>query len=333
MKKLSLIIVMLMSAGIFVNTYADDLDELNGLLEQAGNDNSNDSNSGGNDNSTQSDDDSTDTGSTDTDSSDNSSSDQSDDDLGDLKELDNNSDDNSSNEEKIVLSITWDVTANSVTLTFKKLDAYSNYKIYYSKSSEENLSEKDIIAEDGQENVEVTIDNLEPNTEYQFIAKAFDDNGNPVAATASDPVDVTTEQVHNAPSDNIIHDPVIKVDGSKITISYKPWVDVAKVQISLSEDAKTFKPLTTVDTSQTSYTFTAKSTWKKYIKIVPIAQDGTIWVCKVWKTTVDNNTFTATVKPNNTQKKIWEPKTGPEMYLLIILAIFAYVVYALRKRA
>ena len=299
MKKLSLIIVMLMSAGILVNTYADDLDELNGLLEQSANDNSGSSNSSNDTNSAQ--------------------------------PNDNSTYDSGSNE-KIVLSVTWDVTANSVTLTFKKLDAYSNYKIYYSKSSEENLSEKDIIAEDGQENVEVTIDNLEPNTEYQFIAKAFDDNGNPVAATASDPVDVTTEQVHNAPSDNIIHNPLVKVDGTNITISYKPWVDVSKVQISLSEDAKTFKPLTTVDTSQTSYTFTAKSTWKKYIKIVPIAQDGTIWVCKVWETNVDNNTFTAIVKPKNTQKKIWKPKTGPEMYLLIILAIFAYVVYALRKR-
>ena len=327
MKKLSLIIVMLMSAGILVNTYADDLDELNGLPEQSANDNSGSSNSSNDNNSAQPNDNSTDTNLTG-----NSSSSQNND-LSELEALDDNSTYDSGSNEKIVLSVTWDVTVNSVSLTFKKLDAYSNYKIYYSKSSEENLSEKDIIAEDGQENVEVTIDNLEPNTEYQFIAKAFDDNGNPVAATASDPVDVTTEQVHNAPSDNIIHDPVIKVDGSKITISYKPWVDVAKVQISLSEDAKTFKPLTTVDTSQTSYTFTAKSTWKKYIKIVPIAQDGTIWVCKVWKTTVDNNTFTATVKPNNTQKKIWEPKTGPEMYLLIILAIFAYVVYALRKRA
>ena len=304
MKKLSLIIVMLMSAGILVNVYADDLSELDSLLNQEN-----------------------------TTSGDASNSDQATNYDASNSDLDSLDDLSTSEDTKIVLSTTWEVTTNSVSLTFKKLDAYSNYKIYYSKSSEKNLSEKDITVEDGQKNVNVTIDNLELNTWYQFIAKAFDDNGNPVAATVSDPIDVTTAQVHNAPSDNIIHNPVVKVDGTKITISYKPWVDVSKVQISLSEDGKTFKPLTTIDATQTSYTFTAKSTWKKYIKIVPIAQDGIIWVCKVWETNVDNNTFTATVKPKNTQKKIWKPKTGPEMYLLIILAIFAYVVYALRKRA
>ena len=300
MKKLSLIVAMLMSAGILANAYADDLSNLDSLDPSS----------------------TTNTTTWDQTTGNNTSN-------SDLDSLDNLS---TGEDTKIVLSTTWEVTTNSVSLTFKKLDAYSNYKIYYSKSSEENLSEKDITAEDGQENVDVTIDNLESNTGYQFIAKAFDNNANPVAATVSDPIDVTTAEVHNAPSDNIIHNPLVKVDGTNITISYKPWVDVSKVQISLSEDAKTFKPLTTIDATQTSYTFTAKSTWKKYIKIVPIAQDGTIWVCKVWETNVDNNTFTAIVKPKNTQKKIWKPKTGPEMYLLIILAIFAYVVYALRKR-
>jgi len=102
------------------------------------------------------------------------------------------------------------------------LDAYANYKIYYSKNSEDNLLEKQVSAENSQENITVTINGLESDTDYQFIAKAFDNNGDPVATTESDPLDITTEQVHNAPSDNIIHNPVVKVDGSKITISYEP---------------------------------------------------------------------------------------------------------------
>lgn len=304
---------MLMSIGIIVNTYADDLSELDSELQQLDSQNWDSQNA-------------------------DASSDTSNNDLENLDSLDNGS---TNADNKITLSLTWESTTDSISLTFKKLDKYSQYKVYYSKTSEtDNLLEKQVNAEDGQEDVNVTVDNLEPNTEYQFVVKAFDNDGNPVAETESDPLTAstkqvtTTEPVHNAPSDNIIHDPVVTTNGTEVTISYKPWVDVSKVQISSSEDGQTFKPVATIDATKTSYTFTPKTTWKKYIKIVPIAKDGTIWICRVGKTVVKNNTFTTSVEPKKTtQKKIWKPKTGPEIYLLILFAIFAYIVYALRKRA
>jgi hypothetical protein len=52
-------------------------------------------------------------------------------------------------------------------------------------------------------------------------------------------------------------------------------VDVKKVQISVSEDGKVFKPAATVDSTTKSYTINADKTGKKYIKLVPIANDGT----------------------------------------------------------
>jgi len=321
MKKLSLIIAMFISAGLIINIYAADTlsgGELSGgeLIGGEFGDN----------------------------------------DLKALEELDLGAETwaaqiagNTTENEKIVLSTTWEKIANSVTLTFKKIGAYSNYKIYYSKTSDSNLLEQEITSEPDKDNVDVTINNLEPNMEYQFIGKAFNKDGEPIAATESDPLLYTNtisepvNQVHNAYVDNVIHEPVIKVEGSKITISYKPWVDVSQVQISMSDDWQIFKPITSIEASQTSYTFTPElswdvnnttwtwsvnqPTWKKYIKIVPISKDGTVWICKVGETIIPDNIIAVESK-----KDMWKPKTWPEMYLLVILAIFTYIVYALRKR-
>jgi hypothetical protein len=51
---------------------------------------------------------------------------------------------------------------------------------------------------------------------------------------------------------------------------------VKKVQISISEDGKTFKPVATIDATQTSYTIHTETTGKKFVKLVPIAEDGTL---------------------------------------------------------
>ena len=230
---------------------------------------------------------------------------------------------------KVVLSSTGE-TETWVNLLLTPVDGYTNYKVYYSKDGDNELSEQDLIYTWAGE-ADVTITGLNAETKYNFVAKAFDNNGNPVESTTSDSLAVITKtQKHAAPADNVINNPVVKVNWNKIIVSYKPGVDVKKVQISISEDGKTFKPVSTVDSSVKSYTITSKTTGKKYIKIVPIAEDGTLWVCKVWATEVPF--VTAKVEPKKVAKKVmWKPKTGPETYILVILAILAYFAYAIKK--
>jgi len=224
---------------------------------------------------------------------------------------------------KIDLQLTGEVTTGSVTLTFQKVGDYTNYKIYYAPIGDNNLKEDDVKATG--DNVVVTVKGLDSGVEYQFIAKAFDDEGNPIEATTSDPVTATTAtEQHAAPSDNVLYNPVVKVENNNIVITWKAGADVDKVQISMSEDGKTFKPVATVNGSQNTYTIKAETTGKKYIKLVPIAKDGTLGVCK---------TAIANVQPKKeAQKKMGHPKTGPETYLILLLALIAASAYVFRKR-
>ena len=104
-----------------------------------------------------------------------------------------------------------------------------------------------------------------------------------------------------------------------------------KVQISISEDGKTFKPVATIDATQTSYTIHTETTGKKFIKLVPIAEDGTLWVCKIGATDVQFITADAEAK-KPAEKNIWKPKTGPETYVLFIIALLAATAYLWRKQ-
>ncbi len=231
---------------------------------------------------------------------------------------------------KVVLSSTG-TTESWINLLLKPVDWYTSYKIYYSQSWNNELSEKDLIYTWITQDF-VSITGLNADTKYSFVAKAFDNNWNPVEATTSNTLIVTTKaKQHGAPADNIIYNPVVKVKWSKIIISYRPGVDVDKVQISISENGKTFKPVATVNSSVKSYTIISKKTGKKYIKIVPIAKDGTLWVCKIWVTQIPF--VTAKVEPKKIAKKVmWRPQTGPETYILVVLAILVYIVYAIKKQ-
>lgn len=258
---------------------------------------------------------------------------------GDNQTTDENSETNSQNQdqennqttEKLVLTQTGSVTSDSVTVEFKPLDNYYTYKVYYAPVGDNNFMEKDVTVEDTTKPVDVTISGLQPDTEYQFVVKAFDDDGNPIESTTSDSITVKTASVqHPAPTDNVIYNPVVKVQWNKINISWKAGADVDKVQISISEDGKTFKTIATVPGTQGKYTLDAKTTGKKYIKLVPIAKDGTLGVCKVGIAEVPY--LTATVAPKKTaQKKIGHAKTGPETYLLFILAIIIALGFVYRK--
>ena len=233
---------------------------------------------------------------------------------------------------KIELSLTGDITNSYITLQFNKVWDYTDYKIYYSKDGDNSLSEQKVELSGNETMKATTVTGLEAETKYNFVAKAFDSDGNPIETTTSDSLSVTTKaEQHAAPADNIIYNPVVKTVGNKITVSYKPGVDVKKIQISVSEDGKTFKPVATIDATITSYIINATKTGKKYIKLVPIAEDGTLWICKVWTTEVPF--VTVTVEPKKIAKKVmWKPKTGPETYLLIILVILAYIAYAIKKQ-
>ena len=309
MKKISIIALFMFAITSLVSVHAaDDLDDLDALLNDPAL--------------------LDDTGSTTTDATDTT------DDGTSIEE--NTTEDTGTQVEKLTLTQTGDVTPTSVTLQFQPLEEYTHYKIYYAPTGDENFEEKDVTVDDATQPAVVTVDGLNPNTEYQFVVKAFDNDGNPVEATTSDPVTVktkTTEQKeeHAAASDNVIYNPTIKVEGSKIIISWKAGADVDKVQISLSEDGKTFKPVATVNSDKSSYTIDAKTTGKKYIKLVPIASDGTLGVCKVG--TADVPYLTANVQPKKeAQKKIGHAKTGPETYVLLILAILGALAYTYRKR-
>lgn len=307
MKKLSLIMSLLFWFSMFANVYANDLADLEKLL------NSESTNTPATSENTA--DTATESTGTETTSS-------------------------STSGEKIEASLTWDVKTNSISLTFKKLPEYTEYKVYYSKTSDTELSEKAITAT--EEDVVVEIDWLEAETSYQFVVKAFDLEWNPISSTESEPLELSTiakavvstdsdkkntEQSaqHAAATDNIIYNPVIKSSDNKINISYKLGSDVKKVQIAISEDAKTFTPVVTLPASQTSYVLTTKNAGRKYLKLVPIDAEGELWICKIWKTTLKANIIPVE------NPEIGKPKTWPAMYLLIMLAMWVYAVYAIRK--
>jgi hypothetical protein len=99
----------------------------------------------------------------------------------DLDALINSLDDNNTSassstqqEEKIKVQII-DKTPNSVTLKFDPISNYKNYKIYYSKNGDNSFKEKEVTA-NGNNPIQVTVDNLQPGTTYKFIVKAFDEN-------------------------------------------------------------------------------------------------------------------------------------------------------------
>ena len=309
MKKLALMVILLMGFNTLVpisNVFAaDDTDEDMAALESLMN--SDDS-------------DNVDTNEADTNEADTNTDEQ----------ADSNEDDNNENE-KVWLELSGEVADTAVTLSLTPIDGYTTYKIYYNKDGDSNVNEK-LVEYDWQEPTEVDITGLEPNTEYTFIAKAFDNDGNPVESTASEPVNVkTAESKHAAPADNVIYNPTIKTYEDKIVITYKPGLDVKTIQISMSDDGQTFKPVARVDAQTTSYTIPVEKPGTKYIKLVPIAEDGTTWICKIWATEV-NVLKAGPEEPKKTaEKKVGEPKTGPETYFLVILAILAYVVYARRK--
>ena len=294
MKKLSISLMLLLGAFMFAHTYADDLSDLDALL--------NDTSTG-----------SVATGDTGTMTGDTTQAVET-----------------GTTIQKVDLALSG-VTDSSVTLLLTPVDGYTSYKVYYSKDWDNQLSEKDLTYT-GDTTFPVSITGLNAETKYNFVAKAFDEDWNPVEATTSDNLTATTKaKQHAAPADNVIYNPTVKVSWNKIIVSYKPGTDVKKVQISISEDGKTFKPVSTVDSSVKSYTITADKTGKKYIKLVPIAEDGTLWVCKIWATQV--SFVTAKVAPKKVAKKVmWKPQTGPETYILIVIAILAYVVYAIKKQ-
>ena len=231
------------------------------------------------------------------------------------------------------------VKSNEIDLNLEKDGDYTSYKVYFGKEGSDDLNEKDINLNDGKTSTGVVLDNLEANTNYTITAKAFDEEWNPVEGTTSDPLTVTTKAAeqttttdqnqHAAPSDNVIYNPTIKTTSGSIVVTYKPGVDVKKVQISMSEDGKTFKPVAVVDSSVTKYTIKTTKAGEKFIKLVPVADDGTLWVCKIG--TTDVKFIKTNVGPKAPVKKIGKAKTGPELYLLAILAVFAYVLYARRK--
>ena len=314
MKKITLLVLLLLGSSIIINTYAsDDLSDLDALL---------------------------------------------------------NEEDNSQTEEdnaiwKIILEKVDDDAkkSNSVSLLVTKVWDFVDCKIYYSREDDsENISETWFTIE-WEWTKKIIINSLEWGKTYKFIAKAFDNDGNPVEATISDPVIVTIpeqeqtnseeqeqtnseeqeqtnseeqeqtnseEQEHAAPADNVIYEPIVRVEWNNISITYKPWNDVRKIQISISEDGKVFKPEATIDAKQTKYTIKVNKTGKKYIKIVPIAEDGTIGVCKIWSTEVKFLTANVELK-KKAQTNLGKPKTGPEIYLLLILAVVVALGYLYRK--
>ena len=306
MKKLSLMIMLLMGTTFAMNLVCatDDLDELDGLDDTVIND--------------------------DTANDDISDDDISDDDISD----DDIADDEATNNEKVELSLAGNVENWIARLEVVKIDNYDDYKVYYTEEWTNTVLEKEFSFADNLENKQViSVEWLKGGSKYTFVVKAFDNDGNPIESTASESLEVTvpaTDDNHNAASDNVIYDPVLKVDWKDIHVSYKPGNDVKKVQISISEDGKTFKPVATIDATQTSYTIHTETTGKKFVKLVPIAEDGTLWVCKIGAT--DVQFITADVEAKKpAEKNIWKPKTGPETYLLIILAVLAYIAYSVRK--
>jgi len=252
---------------------------------------------------------------------------------------DNNEDDNQV-EQKVKLESA-SVTDTTINLLLHPVKGYTTYKVYYSKvGSSDSTAEKEVVyTGDGVANVELT--GLVPSTEYTIAAKAFDNDGNAIEETASDPIKVTTkqaeqtEQKHQSASDNVLYNPTIKAYNNKIIVSYKPGVDVKKVQISTSEDGKHWKPVAVVDATTTTYTINTTKAGQKYVRLVPVAEDGSFGVCRIGKTEVKYLSIKSTTPKQEVkktaEKNVGKTKTGPETYFLIILAIFAYLVYARRK--
>jgi len=251
-------------------------------------------------------------------------------DTGDLNNATTDTEDTTT-DEKVVLEISSNAT-DSVVLLLHPVDGYTTYKVYYNKEGDDNVNEQEVVYT-GAGVTSVELKNLEPATTYTAVAKAFDEDGNPIESTTSDPVTFTTQDApqHAAPADNVIYNPTVKTYDDKIVVTYKPGMDVKKIQISMSDDGQTFKPVAVVDASTTTYTIPVTTPGKKYIKLVPVAEDGTLWVCKIWATDVQFVTAEVKKPTKTAEKNVGKAKTGPETYFLIILAVLAYIVYARRK--
>lgn len=221
-------------------------------------------------------------------------------------------------------------TETSVELSFDKIEDYSDYKILYAKTPlfeapiEEVLETTTTIEEDATEGT-VTIEGLEPQTNYYFVVVAMDDSGLRNDDTQSEEITVFTENmVGSASTENMIIDVDHEVNNLSADVTFTAGKDVVTVWVYVSDTEEFSEEKVEIDATSGVYSFNAADYGTKYVRLLPIDNEGIAW------------------DPSDIEVIVFEepavsmgtPETGPALYLAVLFALFGSMAYiAVRRRA
>jgi len=139
----------------------------------------------------------------------------------------------------------------------------------------------------------------------------------------------STNEAHNVSNvDNSVYNVFAYVKWNDVYVNYVPWNGVKNVKILYSYDNVNYVPIITLSSAYKYYHFPVDfSKDKLYVKVLPVADNGVVWVMKNGTTPISNVLVSLSWK-KVADKKMGYAKTGVELNLFIIFTIIlAYFVY------
>ena len=237
-----------------------------------------------------------------------------------------------------------DVKENEATLEFDVLPGYTDYKVFYSQKSiaeaqPEEILETTTTVDELAETGSVTISGLEPNSTYYAVIVALTNDWEKYDASMSEEVTINTQwptidnidtniennidNNHWVAKDVTLSDIKFEIKNKEVTATFTPWLDTKKVLVYVSDDPTNFvNKVWEVDAMSGSYTFMVDNYWTKYVKLVPVDE---MWIA--WEVSEPQK-----IVVTDPSTRMWTPKTGPELYMLVVVAILAYVGYIYKRR-
>ena len=220
-------------------------------------------------------------------------------------------------------------TENSVDLVFDKVEDYTDYKVLYAKTPLfeapiEEVLETTATVEEGATQWTVTVENLDPQTNYYFVVVAMDDTGLRNDDTQSEETTVFTENVAfgAGSTENFIIDVDHEVNNLSADVTFTAGKDVVTVWVYVSDTEEFSDEKVEIDATTGVYTLDSADYGTKYVRLLPINNEGIAW------------------DPSDVEVIVFEepavsmgtPETGPALYLAVLFALFASMAYVVRRR-
>gem|GEM_PF-3453520 len=172
-------------------------------------------------------------------------------------------------------------TENSVDLSFDKIEDYTDYKILYAKTPLfeapiEEVLETTATIEEGAVQGFVTVENLEPQTNYYFVVVAMDDTGLRDDDTQSEETTVFTENLvlAAASTENFIIEVDHEVNNLSADVTFTAGQDVVTVWVYVSDTEEFSEEKVEIDVASGVYAFNAADYGTKYVRLLPINNEG-----------------------------------------------------------